>query len=156
MADPLIAVHAFLGEAGILAFIWVFVELLNPTKQRVDRAKFVALLGVILFFSSWIVGGYYYVQDYGANVKPIIKEGPQPWAHSIFMEIKEHIFLFLPFLSLMTLVILNRYDKEILENKRIKKAVLYLCITITIIGFLMASMGYLISTGMRTALEAKI
>lgn len=155
MASPLIAAHAFLGEAGIIAFIWVFVELLNPDKRRVDRAKFAAFLGVVFFFLSWASGGFYYVSQYGLEIKPIIKEGPQPWAHLIFMEVKEHIFFFLPFLSILTLSILNKYDNELLNDKRIKKSVLALCIAIIIIGGLMAGMGYLISTGYRVALEAK-
>ena len=154
MVSSLIAIHAFLGEAGILAFIWVFVELLNPSKERINRAKFAALLGTIFFLLSWLSGGYYYVQDYGINVKPVIKEGPQPWAHSIFMEIKEHIFIFLPFLAILTLSIIKKYDKELLKNKNARKAILSLCIIIIIMGALMAGMGYLISTGYRTALEA--
>ncbi|MEK6836416.1 MAG: hypothetical protein AABX94_01975 [Nanoarchaeota archaeon] len=154
MVSSLIAIHAFLGEAGIIAFIWVFIELLNPSKERVNRAKFAALLGTIFFLLSWLSGGYYYVQDYGVNVKPVIKEGPQPWAHSIFTETKEHVFLFLPFLAILTLSILKKYDKDLLKNNNTKKAILYLCIIIVIIGALMAGMGYLISTGYRTALEA--
>ena len=154
MVSSLIAIHAFLGEAGILAFIWVFVELLNPSKERINRAKFAALLGTIFFLLSWLSGGYYYVQDYGINVKPVIKEGPQPWAHSIFMEIKEHIFIFLPFLAILTLSIIKKYDKELLKNKNARKAILSLCAIIIVIGALMAGMGYLISTGYRTALEA--
>jgi len=153
MVHPLIGIHAFLGEAGIIAFLWVFIELLNPVSSRVKRAKLAALLGVIFLFLSWFTGGFYYVKYYGTNVKPIIKEGPQPWAHGIFMETKEHIFLFLPFLSLLTYSLIKKYEKQILHNNNIKKAILTLSVLIIVIGALITVMGYIISTGARTALE---
>jgi len=156
MVHPLIGAHAFLGELGIASFLWVFIELLNPDKKRVQRAKIAALLGTIFIFASWLAGGYYYVQFYGDAVKPIIKAGPQPWAHSIFTEIKEHVFLFLPFLSLLTFYTIKRYEKEIIKNNKVKRAVLLLSIIIIIIGAMMAGMGYLISSGARTALEATV
>ncbi len=155
MVSPLIGLHAAFGEIGIVAFIWVFVELLNPTPKTIKRAKIAALLGVILFFLSWIVGGYYYLYTYSANVKPLIKVGPQPWAHEIFTEIKEHVFLFLPFISLFTYSLLRKHEKNLPTDKKARRAILYLCVLIVIIGALMGLMGYLISTGARTALEVK-
>lgn len=156
MVHPLIGIHAALGELGVFAFVWVLVELLNPTPERVRRAKIAALVGVIVFLVSWLAGGYYYVTYYGPNVKPLIKEGPQPWAHSVMMETKEHVFLFLPFLSLLVYRLIGRYTKELLKDKNIKRSVLALCILIVFIGLAMAGMGYLISTGARAALEAKV
>ncbi len=154
MANLLIGLHAFLGELGLASFLWVFIETLNPQKQRVKRAKIAALLGTIFLFASWFIGGYYYTTDYGTNVKPLIKEGPQPWAHGVFMEAKEHIFLFLPFLSFLTFSLIKQYENNLEKNKKIKKSILWLCTLIIIIGALMAFMGYLISTGARSALEA--
>src|SRR3989344_2053413 len=98
MVQILIGLHAALGEIGILAFLWAFVELLNPTEHRTKRAVIAVSLGTILFFASWIIGGYYYVQYYGPDVKPVINAGSEPWAHKVFTETKEHVFLFLPFL----------------------------------------------------------
>jgi hypothetical protein len=158
MANPLIGVHAVLGEIGIVAFIWVFVEMLKPNPERLKRAKIAALLGVAFFFVSWIVGGYYYTEFYGSLVKPAIKEGPQPWAHLIFTETKEHMFLFLPFLSILAYALLMKFETAFKEDKnpKAKKAVLILSGVIVIIGALMALMGYLISSGFRAALEASV
>ncbi len=158
MVNSLIGVHAIFGELGIVAFLWVFIEMLKPTPSRLRRAKKVAFLGVIFFFASWIVGGYYYVTDYGALVKPIIKEGPQPWAHLVFTESKEHIFLFLPFLSIFVYALIRKYQSPLRGDKDsvVKKAILILCISILVIGVMMAVMGYLISSGYRVALEARI
>lgn len=154
MVSSLIGLHAALGEAGVVAFLWVFIELLNPDGKRVKRAKMAALIGVLFLFLSWLVGGYYYVNFYGASVKPIIKGGPMPWAHDIFMEIKEHIFLFLPFLSLMAFGLIRKYEKDIIKSGDARKAVLLISLLIILIGIMMAGMGYIISSGARAALEA--
>ncbi|MBS3176911.1 hypothetical protein J4457_06780 [Candidatus Woesearchaeota archaeon] len=150
MVHPLIGIHAALGEIGIFAFLWVFVEILNPTDQRMKRAKIVATLGFIFLLLSWIAGGYYYLNYYGPQVKPIIKEGPAPWAHEVVMEAKEHIFLFLPFLALLAAALLHQNAKSANQTRR---ATLLLCAIIILTGLAMAAMGYLISSGARAALE---
>jgi|SRR3989344_5127111 len=158
MPNPLIGLHAVLGEIGIVAFVWVFVEMIKPSPKRLKRAQIAALIGVSFFIASWIVGGYYYVNDYGLLVKPLIKEGPEPWAHSVIMESKEHIFIFLPFISLFTYNILRHYGKSLKKDKNshAKKSVLFLSAVIIIIGALMGLMGYLISSGLRAAMEASL
>lgn len=156
MVHPLIGIHAALGELGILAFLWVFVEMLNPTTNRVQRASLAATIGAILLLASWAAGGYYYVVHYGPAVKPVIKEGPTPWAHSIFMETKEHVFLLLPFVALLTAVLLRKVKENPAQSKDLRTAILLLTALIIIIGLSMAAMGYVISTGARAALEAKL
>ena len=156
MVNSLVGVHAVLGELGIAAFLWVFVEMLKPTPSRLRRVKIAAFLGVVFFFASWIIGGYYYSNIYGTLVKPVIKEGPQPWSHAVFMETKEHIFLFLPFLSIFAYTMIIRFQSHLRGDKdpKARKAVLAMSALILIIGALMAFMGYMISSGYRAALEA--
>ncbi len=156
MVNSLVGVHAVLGELGIAAFLWVFVEMLKPTPSRLSRAKIAAFLGVVFFFASWIIGGYYYSNIYGTVVKPIIKEGPQPWAHLVFMEAKEHIFLFLPFLAIFAYTMIIRFQSHLKDDKdpNARKAILAISSLILILGALMAFMGYMISSGYRAALEA--
>ncbi|MFZ3031430.1 MAG: hypothetical protein WA082_00135 [Candidatus Moraniibacteriota bacterium] len=151
----LIAAHAFLGEAGALAFLWVFIELLNASASGLKRARLAALLGLLFLVGSWIVGGTYYLTDYSAAVKPIIKAGPYPWAHAVITETKEHVFLFLPFLALLTWGLLTRYRDELLQNHAARKAVMAVALLIVLMAFAMAGMGFIISSGLRAALEAK-
>ena len=150
MVHFLIGVHAALGEIAILAVVWLFIELLNPTPQRLKRAKIASVLGVIFLFASWFIGGFYYVSYYGENIKPVIKEGPQPWAHNVVMEAKEHIFLFLPFLAIANAMLLH--TATVKDAKKLKAA-RKMAVLVVIIGFMMALMGYMISTGFRSALE---
>lgn len=152
----LIGLHAFLGEAGALAFLWVFIEMLNPSERRLYRARLAASLGVLFLVGAWIVGGYYYVTEYGAFVKPVIKSGPLPWAHSVITETKEHVFLFLPFLAIYVWGLLKRYKDEFIQNASQRKAVLVVSILIVLLAFSMAGMGFIISSGFRAALEAKM
>jgi hypothetical protein len=143
----LIGFHAAAGELAIFAFFWAFIELIDPTKQRIKRAKIAALMGVIMIFASWLAGGYYYVEFYGPDVKSIIKQGPMPLAHDVVMETKEHVFLFLPFLCLLTLGLIHKYKENLVENRDAKNFILSLCGLIILIGLSMAAMGYIISTG---------
>ncbi len=152
MSSVLIGIHAGLGELGVLCFLWCLVEIINPIEQRIKRARIAAMIGTLLIFSAWIIGGYYYLYDYGSNVKPLIKAGPEPWAHLIFTETKEHIFLFLPFLSILATGLLYKYSENI---GKIKLGLILLLILIILLGLAMAGMGYLISAGARAALEAK-
>ncbi len=156
MVHPLIGIHAVLGELGIFSFLWVFVELLNPTEERIKRAKLAALLGLLFLLVSWLAGGYYYVAHYGPDVKPIIKEGPTPWAHGIMMETKEHVFLFLPFLAFMGFALLQKYQNGLIKHQKARKYVLAISVLIILLGLAMAAMGYLISTSARLALEVKV
>ena len=156
MVSLLIGIHAALGELGGIGFLWVLIELLYPTPQRIRQAKTVALISVIFLFLSWMTSGYYYVNVYGNDVKPLIKEGPQPWAHGIFMETKEHIFLFLPFLSLFSFFTLHTYERELMKNKKLRTSLILLCLFIFALVFTAGAMGYLVSSGARAALEAKV
>ena len=152
----LIGIHAVLGEIGALAFIWVFVEMMNPNLAGLKRARAAALLGALLLIGAWIAGGFYYVTQYGAAVKPIILSGPLPWAHSVITETKEHVFLFLPFLSLLSWGLLRRYQSEFIQNRNFRIAILLISGLLVLMAFSMAGMGFMISSGFRAALEAKV
>jgi hypothetical protein len=156
MTDPLIGVHAFLGEMAVFAFFWIFVELFNPGKKTVSRMKLLSGIGMALLLLSWVAGGYYYVTVYGSEVKPLIKAGPQAWAHSVFMETKEHVFLFLPFLGLMVFLLIHSAGDALLRDRRLRQSIQLLSLLIVLMGLAMAGMGYLISTGARNALEAGV
>ena len=153
MVNPLALAHAILGELGILAFLWAFVELLQPTKDRINRAKIASLTGLVLFVATWIVGGYYYVNIYSTQVKPIIKKGPMSWAHGIVMETKEHVFLFLPFIAILQYFVLRKYDLNLINSKNAKISVLILLGILILGGLSMAFTGSIISAGARAALE---
>lgn len=151
MASVLIGIHAAVGELASFAFLWVAVELLNPSAPRIKRAQLVALIGVILFFAAWIIGGYYYVEFYGVDVKPVIKASSLDWAHKIFTETKEHVFLFLPFMAIAVWGLLVKYGNSLIEQNKIRIWLIVLSALILSIGLAMAGMGYIISASFRAA-----
>lgn len=152
MLNPLILIHAICAELGLFAFLWVLVEMLNPTETRILRAQNAALFGFAFLFFAWLVGGFYYVEIYGLHVKPLIKASDAAWAHTIVMEVKEHVFLFLPILATVTIAILFKYDTELIENRDARLSVVLLAGLIFLLGFAIAGMGALISSGYRFAL----
>ncbi len=151
--ELLVAAHIALGELGILAFFWLIVELLHgPSEAGLLRAKGAALAGTMLFFAAWMVGGAYYVVQYGSVIKPVIQQGAWPWTHGIFMEAKEHIFLFLPFLSFATFVQIWQGAERLEKDSRLKAALYVLAGTTLLLGVLMTVMGYFVSSGYRQGL----
>src|SRR3989338_118583 len=135
----LIGLHLGFAILGIDAFIWLLGELIADVKKTF-RIKLAAVLGLIGFLLSWLAGGYYYVKFYGPLVKPIIKAGLAPWAHAIFMETKEHIFLFLIPLAI-TVALLIFFDTE----NKFKKLTARLTGLIIFIALLIGIMGYIVS-----------
>jgi len=141
-----------LGELALLFTIWALVEVAWGASGRgVLRAKIASLTGSILLFGHWLVSGIYYVAYYGPDVKPAIKEGPWPWAHAIFMESKEHIFLFLPFLSILLLFLVWKYGDKLREERGLRFSI-FAVGGVTLFAFvLMIVSGFLISSGYRVA-----
>jgi hypothetical protein len=149
MVNPLIFVHAILAEIGLFAFLWVLVELLNPTESRIERAKIAAGIGAVCLLTAWLAGGFYYVEVYGSSIKPVIKASEAKWVHSIVMEVKEHVFLFLPVLALLIVALLHKIDKEIIKNKDARVSIILLAGLVFLLGFSIAGMGAIISSGIR-------
>ncbi|MFQ5977312.1 MAG: hypothetical protein ACE5OZ_04165 [Candidatus Heimdallarchaeota archaeon] len=149
--DVLIEIHALAGILSIFAFFLIIIEFLTPTENAIKKIKIFSLLGTFLIFVSWVVGGYYYVTYYGDDVKPAIKESSEPWIHSVGMETKEHIFLFLPFLAILVTSLIFNYDINLLKNEQAKNSVLMLCTLIILLDLTVAGMGFLISAGARAA-----
>ena len=144
--------HTVSGELALLFIIWALVEVAWGSLGRgVLRAKIASLIGTILIFAHWLISGIYYVLYYGPMVKPIIKTGPWPWAHAIFMEGKEHIFLFLPFLALLLMFLVWKYGDRLKDDQKLRFS-LFAVGGVTIFVFvLMIISGFLISSGYRIA-----
>jgi len=150
----LVGPHAFLGEAGGLAFLWTFVEMLKPDEPRARRAMLASALGVAFLILSWAIAGYAYTTTYGTQVKPVIKAGPLPWAHDVVMEAKEHIFLLIPFIAFACAAGIRLGGNKIMVDARLRFSILLLSALVVLLVFLMAGLGFIVSTGARTALEA--
>lgn len=144
----LLSIHVLIGVTGIIAsyatVIWLFKR-----NIPIRFLKISSLVAFISYIAAWFTGGYYYVVYYGGNVKPIIKEGPNPWIHSVIMEAKEHIFLFLPALSFVVLLVVWLNGDKLRENSKLRNALALVAFITFLIGVLMALAGMLISGAAR-------
>ena len=150
MIDPLIFLHALAGGLGILAFVWVAAELLRPAPAAVARAYTAAVLGTIFLLFSWAMSAFYYLTVYGPVVKSLVLQ-EAPWAHSIGMETKEHVFLFLPFLAILEVCLLQAYGQKPLP---VRTALVVIALAIVVIGLVVMAEGYIVSAAARAALAS--
>lgn len=143
----LIGLHLGFAILGIDLFLWLLGKVKDNSGTKKSNSL-IALGGVLAFGLSWIAGGYYYVIHYGSLVKPIIKAGLAPWAHNIIMETKEHIFLFIIPLAITAFLITLLEPQEI-NQKGLRKSLMWLCGTIAILGLIIGAMGFIISAAAR-------
>ncbi|KKR27288.1 MAG: hypothetical protein A3C27_03740 [Candidatus Levybacteria bacterium RIFCSPHIGHO2_02_FULL_39_36] len=143
----LVGLHLVFAILGIDFFLWLAGEIIaNPAKR--SRMFFVAGAGLASFILSWFLGGYYYVNYYGTIVKPVIKAGSAPWAHSIAMEAKEHIFLLIIPLA-ATAFLMAFLKKKTVQENGLKIPFLILTLLIAFIALSIGLMGYIISAAAR-------
>ena len=82
---------------------------------------------------------------YYASERDIIRAGPWKWAHTFFMEFKEHFFFALLLLSILLPIIAYRNDLMVPENR---KLLLIVTVLVVIIGLVMDGSGAIISRGL--------
>ena len=140
--------HVILGITGVAASYAVWLGLLkkSPSLGFVKKASALSFFSYLL---SWFSGGYYYVLYYGDIQKPIILAGAYPWAHKIFTETKEHIFLFFPFAALALLVVLWKGNQDLSQNEGLRKGAALLAGVVTTLGLFVALAGIIISGAVR-------
>jgi hypothetical protein len=152
----LVLLHSISGGLAALFLTWIILEIRYPTKRSLSRARVASYVTVFLVTAGcWIAGGYNYLTSYGFQVKPVILEGPYPWAHDIVMELKEHIFVFLPIIALALSVTLSTLDRDIfLDDTKSRRALTMIAYLALFIVLLMFLMGAVISNAGQTGTEA--
>ena len=86
MRDAVLFAHIILGAA--LAVLSIII-LLEMKKRKSSILRPLSVLTAGLSWSVLVPAGILYINFYPAT-KTLIKAGAWPWAHSIFMETKEH------------------------------------------------------------------
>ena len=144
----LLIVHVIIGLIGVMSSYAVLMGLLQR-KVSLGFLKGASWLAVISYIIAWFTGGYYYVVFYGKAVKPVIKAGAYPWAHTFFMETKEHLFLFLPILAIVLVVLVTLCGQAFDTHPKLKKYTALLAALTASIGIFMALAGVVISGAVR-------
>jgi len=143
----LVLVHSISGGLAALVLIWIILEMLYLVEGGVFRARIAGYTAAFLVTAGcWIAGGYNYLTDYGSQVKPVILAGPEPWVHSIVMEVKEHIFIFLPLIVFALSLTVAVIDKDaLLKDPRARRAITITASLALFMVLLMFLMGAIIS-----------
>lgn len=144
--------HPTFGVFGMLAALWVYVEALNANKNNAARTRMLATWTAVLIWLAYITAGYFYVLHYGGD-KAIIKAGPWPWAHGIFMETKEHLFfLVLLLATFLPIATSGGIDK----SRAARKLTLWVSGGLVLLIIVMDGAGAIISMGVKTGLVMKL
>ena len=128
--------HIIIGLALIVFSILILLELKNYKK----KSKLLKLYSIITAALSWgllLPSGILYLTFYPAT-KTLIKAGSWPWAHSIFMETKEHWGLLLPIIATVAAGLV--FSGKIKESKK-------WWILLIIITLLIGIMGRIVTLG---------
>jgi len=147
-SDVILLTHAALGATGCAAALWVFVEALNVRPANIGRIRTAALVAAASIAAAWICGGYWYVHFYPPE-RALILKGPWPFAHSLFMETKEHLFFIVAILSFL-LPIATR--EELHSNSAARRLVSSIAGLIVITGVAVEGAGAVIDHGVKVAL----
>jgi hypothetical protein len=138
-----IMVHVLFGVLGIILAVALLVYVLNASEKNIPAIRSLSLWTALSMILSYVIGGWWYVTHYPAE-RAIIRAGQWSWAHTFFMEWKEHAFFALLFLSILLPVIAYRNDLMVPENR---KLLLVATLLVVLIGLAVDGSGAIISRG---------
>jgi len=137
-------VHVFFGVLGFTMAVAIFVYVLHTNDKNIATVKKMSIFVPLFTVLSYLTGGWWYVVYY-SHERDIIKSGPWVWAHTFFMEVKEHLFFVLLMLSILLPIII--YKNDLIGDKSIRNLVLTVLVLIVLLGFSMDGAGAIISRG---------
>ena len=143
--------HVFFGVVSLLSAVWFFVEVLNISGTNQRRIRVAGWISAIFMWVAFVVAGYWYVTSYGAD-KAVILKGPWPFAHSFFMEVKEHLAIIL--LMLATYLPIAAAG-DLLVSKDARRAALWVSGLIILLVLAMEGSGAVIAMGVKVGLLAR-
>lgn len=150
LSNILILIHPALGMFAILCTVWLLLEAINATAQNQHRIQKVSLYVAILMFLTWIIGGYWYVVFYHTD-KAIILQGTWPFAHSFFMEVKEHLFFIVLILALYLPLIAKR--NMLYTNELARRLLITVSTIVIVLSLFIEGAGAIISQGVKVSLD---
>jgi predicted membrane channel-forming protein YqfA (hemolysin III family) len=150
MTEIILMAHVLFGMLFILAGVWLFVDVLHANEANQSRIRTVSIAVAVLMWLAYLVGGYWYVSFYAPD-KAIILKGPWPFAHSFFMEMKEHVVIML--LLLATYLPIAAASNTA-TNKAARKIVLWVVGLMVLIGVAIDGAGAIIGIGVKVGLLA--
>ena len=142
--------HVLFGVGCIIAAVWVFVDALNASETNLSRIRLVSRISAVFMWLAIFFGGYWYVFFYKTD-KAIILKGPWPFAHSFFMETKEHLVILLLMLATYLPIAASN---NLAVNKEARRLVLWVAAMVCLLGLMVEGHGAIIAMGVKVGLLA--
>jgi len=150
MTELVLMTHVLFGVACLVTTLWVFVEVLNISEANQDRVRKMSRAAAIFMWLAFLIAGYWYVFFYKVD-KAIILKGPWPFAHSFFMETKEHlVILLLLLVTYLPVAVSNNLS----ANKDARRVVLWVAGLVVLLALMMEGEGAMIAMGVKVGLLA--
>ena len=147
----LLMAHVLLGVLCLLGAVWLFVETLHISDANLSRVRCLSRVVAITMWIGYAVAGYFYILHYAPDQAVILK-GPWPFAHSVFMEVKEHVVIML--LLLVTYLPIAA-QSNLAHNAGARKLFLTVLGLIAVIAFFADGFGGVIGMGVKVGLLSK-
>jgi hypothetical protein len=147
-SDIILLAHSTFGVLATLSAVWGFVETLNAREGNAGRIRMAASVAALATAAAWMLGGYWYLHFYPADKATILK-GPWPWAHTLVMETKEHLFFITLILSFYFPIAARA---NLHANTVARKMVLCVAMLIALSGLAIEGSGAIINHGAKVAL----
>lgn len=151
MSEIILMAHVLFGVACLLAAVWLFVDVLHASDSNLLRIRRLSLAAAIFMWVAFIIAGYWYVVDYHSD-KAIILKGPWPFAHSFFMETKEHLVIMLLLLTTYLPIVARN---NLAASSDARRLMLWLTAGIALLALLVEVHGAIIATGVKMGLLAR-
>jgi hypothetical protein len=151
MKEILLMSHVLFGLACVAAAIWLFVDVLHASPANLARIRAVSRGIAAAMWIAFVLAGYWYVTNYKID-KAVILKGPWPFAHSFFMETKEHLAILLLLLTSYLPIVASQ---DLAKNPEARKLVLWVTALIAFLALAMEGEGGIIAMGVKVGLQAK-
>jgi len=106
----------------MVAAVWVLVDAHTGNADNGGRIRAVAMTSTALIWLAYLAAGYFHAPYDGAD-KAIIKDGPWPWAHGLFMEGKEQVFFLTLLLANLLPIAASGPDRGVLPDHAVTRCV---------------------------------
>lgn len=149
--EVILMLHATFGVLGMVAAVWLFVEVLNASTKNRGRVRGAGLVQAAFVWLAYLFGGYWYVQFYAAD-KAVIKAGPWPYAHGFFMETKEHAFFILLLIATYIPIAAYAHGSSLARDAGTRRLLLTLAGLAALLGIVMEGAGAIVGLGVKLGL----
>ncbi len=150
MNEIVLMVHVLFGVACMVTAVWLFVDVLHASEANRNRIGKLSWAAAVFMWLAFLIAGYWYVVFYHVD-KAIILNGPWPFAHSYFMETKEHlVILLLLLVTYLPIVTAN----DLAANRDARRLALCVIAGIALPALMVEGHGAIVAMGVKVGLLA--